>query len=244
MDRMIYLSMTGAKAMMQRQETLANNLANANTAGFRAETVAFRAVPVQGEGASTRVYALDSTVGFDPTPAPVQQTGRALDVAIRGQGWLAVQGLDGNEAYTRNGQLEVGGDGTLQTRNGLLVMGDGGPISIPPGSEVSIGGDGTITAKAPNGVLSNAGRLKLVTVPEGDRLLKGVDGLFRSGTGDPLPADPDVRVAEGALEGSNVNAVETMVGMIALARQFEAQMKLLSTAEANERSAVQLLSNR
>jgi flagellar basal-body rod protein FlgF len=243
MDRMIFTSMTGAKAMLQRQETLANNLANANTAGFRAETVAFRAVPLQGQGATTRVFALDSTTGFNDATGPIQQTGRNLDVAVRGDGWIAVQGPDGNEAYTRNGQFELGADGVLQTRNGLLVAGDGGPITVPPGSEVSIGSDGTVSVRAANGSITGAGRLKLVSVPEGDKLVKGTDGLFRAASGDPLPADENVRVADGAIEGSNVNIVETMVGMISLARQFEAQMKLMQTAETNERQAAQLLSN-
>src|SRR6201988_2938241 len=111
MDRMIYLSMSGAKATMQRQETLANNLANVSTVGFRAELAAFRAVPVQGSGASTRVYSLESTPGYDASPGQVSATGRKLDVAVKGNSWLSVQGLDGTEAYTRAGALDVSSDG-------------------------------------------------------------------------------------------------------------------------------------
>ena len=144
MDRMIYLSMSGAKATMQRQDVLANNLANASTVGFRAELHAFRAVPVEGSGASTRVYALESTPGYDASPGVVSNTGRPMDVAMRGNAWLAVQGLDGTEAYTRGGSLEVSADGTLRTHSGLPVMGDGGPIQVPANSEVSIGADGTV----------------------------------------------------------------------------------------------------
>jgi flagellar basal-body rod protein FlgF len=239
MDRLIYLSMSGAKATMQRQETLANNLANVSTVGFRAELAAFRAVPVEGSGASTRVYSLESTPGYDATPGQVSATGRNLDVAMNGAAWLAVQGLDGTEAYTRGGSLVINPDGNLVTMSGLTVLGDGGPIQIPPDTQVGIASDGTVSSTDTNGHSTSVGRLKLVT-PEGP-LTRGIDGLFRAGAGD-LPADPLARLQDGALEGSNVSAVETMVAMIAAARQFEAQMKSLSTAEGNDKAASQLLS--
>jgi flagellar basal-body rod protein FlgF len=240
MDRMIYLSMSGAKATMQRQDVLANNLANASTTGFRAELAAFRAVPVRGDGASTRVYALESTVGYNPDAGPVQATGRSLDVAMKGGAWLAVQGLDGTEAYSRAGSLDVNAEGTLITRGGLPVLGDGGPITVPPNSDVSIGGDGTISARSADGKSTPVGKLKLVT-PE-TPLQRGADGLFRAADGDLL-ADPNARVQDGALEGSNVSPVETMVAMIAAARQFESQMKMLQTAEQNEQASTKLLSS-
>lgn len=239
MDRMIYLAMSGAKATMQRQDVVSHNLANASTVGFRAELAAFRAVPVVGEGASTRVYALESTPGYNPAPGPVQSTGRGLDVAMKGNAWLAVQGLDGTEAYTRAGSLDVNTEGLLTTSNGLTVMGDGGPITIPPNSEVTIGADGTISAKSGNQRPQVVGRLKLVT-PEAP-LTRGTDGLFRAG--EDLPADPTARVAGGALEGSNVSAIESMVSMISAARQFEQQMKMLKSAEEKEQSASKLLSS-
>ena len=239
MDRMIYLSMSGAKATMQRQDTLANNLANVSTVGFRAELQAFRAVPVQGSGASTRVYSLETTTGYDSTPGAITATGRNLDVAARGNAWLTVQALDGTEAYTRGGSLEVSSDGTLTTRSGLPVMGDGGPLQVPPNSAVSIGADGTVSAKSADGKNTAIGKLKLVT-PDAP-LNRGEDGLFRGANGD-LSADDTARVQDGALEGSNVSAVETMVAMISAARQFEAQMKSLSTAEGNDKTAAQLLS--
>jgi flagellar basal-body rod protein FlgF len=238
MDRMIYLSMAGAKATMQRQDTLANNLANVSTVGFRAELQAFRAVPVQGSGASTRVYALETTPGYDDSPGVITNTGRNLDVAAQGRSWFAVQALDGTEAYTRAGGFEVSSDGALVTRTGLPVMGDGGPIQVPPNSEVSFGSDGTVNSTV-NGQSTTVGRLKLVT-PEA-ALTRGEDGLFRATDGD-LPADANARVQSGALEGSNVSPVETMVAMIAAARQFETQMKMLQTAEANEKASSQLLS--
>jgi flagellar basal-body rod protein FlgF len=236
---MIYLSMSGAKATMQRQETLANNLANVSTVGFRAELAAFRAVPVEGSGASTRVYALESTPGYDGSPGQVAATGRNLDVAMRGNAWLAVQALDGTEAYTRAGSLDVNAEGNLVTTSGLTVLGDGGPIQLPPDTAVSIAADGTVSATAANGRSTSVGRLKLVT-PEGP-LTRGVDGLFRGADGD-LSADTTARVQDGALEGSNVSAVETMVAMISAARQFETQMKMITTAESNEKAAAQLLS--
>jgi flagellar basal-body rod protein FlgF len=240
MDRLIYLSMAGAKASMQRQDTLANNLANVSTVGFRAELAAFRAVPVQGSGASTRVYALESTPGYDASPGTVAGTGRDLDVAMKGNAWLAVQGLDGTEAYTRNGSLEVSADGTLTTTSGLTVLGDGGPIQVPLDTVVGIGADGTVSATTTDGKSNTIGRLKLVT-PDAP-LTRGTDGLFRAGDGADLAADTTAQVQTGALEGSNVSPVETMVEMIAAARQFEAQMKSLSTAESNDKTAQELLS--
>lgn len=238
MDRMIYLSMSGAKATMQRQDALAHNLANVSTPGFRAELQAFRAVPVQGSGASTRVYSLETTTGYDMTPGAITSTGRNLDVAASGNAWLTVQALDGTEAYTRGGSLEVTSDGTLTTRSGLPIMGDGGPLQVQPNTTVSIGADGTVSARGIDGKTSAVGKLKLVT-PDAP-LVRGEDGLFRGADGD-LPADDTARVQGGALEGSNVSAVESMVSMISAARQFEAQMKMISTAEANDKAATQLL---
>lgn len=240
MDRMIYLSMTGAKASMQRQDALAHNLANASTPGFRAELTAFRAVPVRGDGASTRVYALESTPGYNAEPGAVQPTGRNLDVALEGKAWLAVQGLDGTEAYTRAGALDVDAEGLLVTKTGLSVLGDGGPITIPANAQVQIAPDGTVTAALGNAKPQSVGKLKLVT-PE-TPLQRGEDGLFRAPAGD-LAADPNARLRDGALEGSNVSAVETMIAMIAASRQFEQQMKMVHAAQEKEQAATKLLSN-
>jgi len=240
MDRMIYLSMTGAKATMQRQEVLAHNLANASTPGFRAELTAFRAVPVLGEGAATRVYALESTPGYNAEPGAVQATGRNLDVAMKGNTWLAVQGLDGTEAYTRTGALDVNNEGVLITKTGLTVLGDGGPITVPANAQVQIAPDGTISAAVGNAKPQSVGKLKLVT-PESP-LQRGEDGLFRGANGD-LSADPEARVQDSALEGSNVSPVETMIAMIAAARQFEQQMKMVHSAQEKEQAGTKLLSN-
>jgi flagellar basal-body rod protein FlgF len=239
MDRLVYLSMAGANAAMQRQEVLAHNLANVSTTGFRAELAAFRAVPVRGDGASTRVYALETTPGYDDRAGTVQTTGRPLDVAMKGQAWLSVQALDGTEAYTRAGALDLSPEGQLVTANGLPVLGDGGPIGVPAGARASIGADGTVSATLGNAAPQVVGRLKLVT-PEAP-LARGTDGLFRAADGE-LPADPDARLQDGALEGSNVSAVESMVAMITAARQFEHQMKMLQGAEQRDQQAQRLLS--
>lgn len=244
MDRLIYTAMTGAKMLTQRHETVAHNLANVSTNGFRAELTAFRAVPVVGPGTDTRVASVETTTGADFTPGPITQTGNALDAAINGRGFFVVQTPDGEEAYTRDGAFKVSEDGTLQTRTGLPVMGDGGPLQIPAGTQPSIGRDGTVSAIPEGQGRQNAvqvGRLKLVN-PEESGLVRGADGLFRSGNGEPAAADPAVVVAPSALEGSNVNAVESLIGMISIARQFEMQMKLLSNADQNSRTANQILS--
>ena len=238
MDRLIYLAMSGAKATLQRQDSLANNLANASTTGFRAEMQAFRAVPVRGEGASTRVYALESTIGHDTRSGPVQSTGRPLDVAVQGKAWLAVQALDGTEAYTRAGSLQVNGEGQLVTPSGLPVLGDGGPITVGVNAQVEIASNGAISSTIGNGRPQQVGRLKLVSSDE--PLQRGSDGLFRSPNGD-LAVDATAQVQSNALEGSNVSAVETMVAMIAAARQFEQQMKMLQGAEQREQGAAKLL---
>ncbi len=240
MDRMIYLSMSGAKTMMERQEVLANNLANVSTIGFRAQLHAFRSVPVEGSGASTRVYSLETTPGYDAAAGPTIPTGRPLDVAMHGNAWLAVQASNGTEAYTRAGALTVNAEGTLMTHGGLPVLGEGGPLQVPPNAPVSIATDGTVTANTGAEAPVVVGRLKLVT-PEG-QLIRGDDTLFRAPGGGELDADPEARLQSGALEGSNVSPVGAMVAMIGASRQFESQMKLLQTAESDEKAAAQLLS--
>lgn len=242
MDDLIYVAMNGAKALAQRQEVLTHNLANANTAGFRADLTAFRAVPAQAEGTSpTRVYNIEATAGFDPTPGPITSTGRPLDLAIRGAGWFVVQTPTGEEAYTRAGAFSVGADGSLQTATGNVVMGDGGPLAIPENATVTVGGDGTVSARVGSQPAVQVGRLRLVN-PEPATLARGADGLMRTANGVPAADDAAVTVVDGALEGSNVNVVEAMVGMIELSRRFEMQMRLLQNAETNAQRATQLLS--
>lgn len=242
MDRLIYTAMTGAKGTMDQQAAVAHNLANATSTGFRAEQHKLRAVEVQTEAMRTRSFTVDASVATDFDQGPLQFTGRAYDVALAGKGWLAVQMPDGTEAYTRNGSLEVSANGILQTRDGRPVLGDGGPITIPPDNEITIGADGSVSASQPDqpGVVNVVAQLKLVNPPEAT-LQRGDDGLFRVQGGAPAVADPTVRVAGGYLEGSNVNVVDQMVQMISLARQFEMQTRMLSTAEQNDRAAAQVL---
>lgn len=242
MDRLIYTAISGANAALNRQSVLAANLANATTPGFRAELSTFRAVPVRGEGSPTRVYVLEATAGYLDTPGAAQRTSRNLDVMAQGNAWFALQGLDGTEAYTRAGSFNISADGTLTSSQGLPILNEAGaPISIPAGSDINFGVDGVISVSQPGRPPAAAGRLKMVTPTEAQPLQRSTDGLFRSRDGEPLPADLTAKLAPGVLESSNVNPVEAMVGMINAARQFEAQMRLIQTAEANDKSATQLL---
>lgn len=244
MDRLLYVAMNGAKSMFDRQAQVSHNLANASTAGYRAETTAFRAVPVQGDGAKTRVYVVDSTTGTDFSVGPMRETGRVFDVAIDGKGFFAVRGADGREAYTRDGNLQLGRNGVLETRNGLPVLTEtGGTISIPPDSTITVGRDGTISAVPLVGIPNTStivGRMKLVN-PEERQLDRGADGLFRTKDGQAARADATVRVNSGVLEGSNVNAVEAITSIISLSRQFDTQVRLMQTADQNARGLSQLL---
>ena len=238
MDRLIYTAMTGAKYLFERQATLAHNLANASTTGFRADIVGLRAVPATGAQAGTRVFTVETTIGSNFAVGQMTSTSRPLDVAVQGAGWLAVQGSDGTEAYTRDGNLHVGPDATLQLTNGMQVVGTGGPITMPADAQsVTIGSDGTVSVKSASSTLpTTIGKLKLVNPPTAG-LAKGTDGMFRLRNGDTADADPAVKVVGGSLEGSNVNVIESMVDMIGAARQYEMQMKMLSTAEQNEQKA-------
>lgn len=243
MDRMIYTAMTGAKHILEQQATNSHNLANVNSTGFRAQLNAFRAVPVVSEGMPTRAFVVDATVGTDFTPGVLQQTGRDLDVAIQGKGWLTVIRPDGSEGYTRNGALRVSENGLLQNSSGHILMGENGPIAVPPDETITIGRDGTVSTVSNNfepGAVNVLGRLRLVNPPEA-MLVRGKDGLFEMNSEQPAPLDPDVQLVSGALEGSNVNVVEAMVNMISLARQFDFQVKLLENAENNANKASQIL---
>lgn len=243
MDRLIYIAMSGAAHTLEQQATVSHNLANAATTGYRSEFNVFRAVPITGVGAPTRASVVSASVGANFAPGPIQRTGRVLDVAVQGPGWIAVQLPDGREAYTRSGDLQISVNGVLQTRSGFNVLGESGPISIPPDADLTIAADGTVSATpggARTATILTAGRIKLVDPPE-SLLVKGTDGLFHLRDGSAAPADPRIRLASGALEGSNVNVVEAMVTMIALARQFDMQMRMLANAEENSRQASQIL---
>jgi flagellar basal-body rod protein FlgF len=243
MDRLIYVSMTGARHALEAQASVAHNLANVNSSGFRTQLNALRAVHLFGEGMPTRSYVVDSTAGTDFRPGTIQQTGRELDVAVMGRGFIAVQLPDGSEGYTRAGGLQIGAGGMLESPQGYPVLGDGGTIAIPPDVTLTIAKDGTVSSIPTSGrsTVNVLGRLKLVNPPEAD-LVRGEEGLFRLRGAGSAPADGSVVLASGAIEGSNVNAVEQMIALISHARAFEMHMKMLQNADQNDRQANQLLS--
>jgi len=242
MDRVIYTVASGLDQIMNQQATNANNLANVSTYGFKAQLDSFRAVPVNGVGADTRALVASATTGTDFTPGVIQQTGRPLDIAIEGKGWLVVQRPNGSEGLTRNGAFKVSENGLLQTSGGLNVLGDGGPITIPPNVIVSIGQDGTISSvdESVSGRASTPiDRLKLVN-PDEANLIRGADGLFGVNNSTTTTSDLNVKVVGSSLEGSNVSVVNAMVNMISLARQFDVQTTLAKNAETNDQQAAQL----
>lgn len=244
MDRSLYIAMSGAQQTLLAQSANANNLANTQTTGFKSDLEQFRSMPVFGPGYPTRVYAMTERPGIDLSSGPMQTTGRDLDVAVSGEGWLAVQGQDGKEAYTRAGDLRLTPEGSLQTGTGLPVIGNDGPIAVPPSAKVTIMPDGTISiiplgeTNAANQVIVD--RIKLAK-PSLDDLEKQNDGLLYLKNGGPAEASADVTLAQGVLEGSNVNAVSAMVEMIELARNFELQTKVMKQTDENSGISAKLM---
>lgn len=250
MDRLIYTALSGATQTLDRQAVVANNMANASTPGFRAQLSMFRAVPVNGDGLATRAITAATTPGADFTPGQMTETGRSLDVAIDGDGWLAVQDEAGDEAYTRAGGLQMDSTGLLRSNGNVVLSEFGQPLVLPLGAKVTIAADGTISALGAGdkpSSIAEVGRLKLVNPPE-KSIARGGDNLFHpranadGSDGMPFAADDAVRVASGAIESSNVDPTDAMVSMIDNARRFEMQMKMISSADENARSANQLLS--
>jgi flagellar basal-body rod protein FlgF len=243
MDKLLYVAMSGAKETLRAQAANSHNLANANTTGFKADLSAFQSRAVTGPGFPSRVYATDASVGWDSTVGSQMTTGNPLDVAIQGPGFIAVQDSQGNEAYTRGGDLHVEPSGQLLNSAGLQVLGDNGPITVPPFSSVSVAPNGTISVvplgQTPN-TISNVARIKLVNPPS-DTVARGADGLFRTSNGQPADADTTTSVASGVLEGSNVDLAGSMVNMIELSRNFDLQIKALHTAEDTASASAKLL---
>lgn len=244
MDRMLYLAMSGAKQSMIAQGINTNNLANASTTGFKQDLEQFRSQPVFGPGQPSRVYAMTERPATDTLPGVITTTGHDLDIAVKGDGWIAVQAADGTEAYTRAGDLHVDVSGVLVNGAGHRIIGNaGGPIAVPPAEKIDIAADGTITIRpvgqAPS-VLAQIDRIKLVN-PDQAELTKGEDGLMRLKSGIDAEADFRVQVVSGSLEGSNVNAVEAMVSMIELARGYDMQVKMMRSAKENDEAVTQLM---
>jgi flagellar basal-body rod protein FlgF len=243
MDKLVYVAMSGAKETLAMQEANNYNLANANTTGFKSAMSAFQTRAVSGPGFNSRAYATAGTVGYNDTAGEQLATGNPLDIAMQGGGFFAIQDPSGNEAYTRAGDLHVDPSGQLVTAAGRPVIGDNGPIAVPPATSISVAADGTVSVlglgQAPNSVAA-VGRIKLVN-PTPGAVQRGVDGLYRATGGQPLEADATVQVNSGVLESSNVNIPSCLVNMIELSRRFELQIKSLHTAEENDQSSQKLL---
>lgn len=243
MDRFLYIAMNGAKNALQAQQTNANNLANVSTFGFKAQLDHFQSESVYGPGYATRAYASDKMAGADFKQGSMMTTGRDLDVAINGDGWFAVQAEDGSTAYTRRGDFRTDPTGLLLNGANQIVLGEGGPITLPDFESLVIGRDGTISIRA-TGQAANTlvvvDRLRMVNPPL-DNLQRGEDGLFRTRDGMDAVADASVTLTNGALEASNVNTVDAMVKMMEYSRFYETQVKLMSVANENDASSARLM---
>lgn len=244
MDKLLYTAMTGAKNVLFAQSTNANNLANVNTYGFKADLDFFVSEPVYGPGHPTRVYAEDARAGFNIAAGSLIQTGYPLDIGITGEGWIGVQADDGSVAYTRRGDLRIDASGLLLNGEGRLVLGDSGPITVPPNESLIVGRDGTISIRplgAGANELANIDRVLLVNPPEQD-IVKGNDGLYRLKSGEQAEPDAFVQVTSGAIEASNVNSVEALVNMIEYGRNFESQIRFFQVAEDMDAQSARLMS--
>lgn len=243
MDRLIYTALSGMNAAMDRQRAVANNLANASTTGFRAEEFSVAPITLKGDALEARAMAQGAVRGADMAGGTVTRTGQPLDVALQGNALLALQAADGGEAYTRRGDLSIAASGLLQNGDGLPVLGEAGPITVPAGATINIGEDGTIWQSdpaAPDAPPSALAKLKLAN-PQGSAVVKDLDNLLRVPGGGVLPADPTAKLVSGALEGSNVDTATTLVQMIEAQRAFEQRTRIISTAEQLDQASARLM---
>lgn len=243
MDKMLYVAMTGASQNALAQRAHANNLANISTSGFQRDLEQARSMPVFGDSFPARAYAMTERPATDFRPGALQETGRDLDIAIGGDGFIAVQAPDGSEAYVRTASLNIDALGVLRAGNGMPVMGNGGPIAVPPEQKVEIGQDGTISIRAMGEgprVMAEVDRIKLVN-PDVKTMTKGLDGMIHTKSGQPADVDANVQVVSGFLEASNVNAVEEMTSVLALSRQFELHVKMMTTAKEGDEAMARVL---
>ena len=244
MDKYLYVAMTGASQNALAQKAHANNLANISTNGFQRDLEQARSMPVFGDSFAARAFALTERPATDFSPGALVETGRDLDVAVSGDGWLAVQAPDGSEAYVRTASMNVDALGILRAGNGMPIMGNGGPIAVPPQQQIEVGEDGTISIRAQGEgprVMAQVDRIKLVQ-PDLKTMSKGLDGLIHINDGQPAPADANVRVTSGFLEASNVNAVDEMTSVLALSKQFELHIKMMNTAKEDDQAMTRVLS--
>lgn len=245
MDKVLYIAMSSAKQNMLGQAVRANNLANANTTGFRSDFEQARSMGIYyGDGHSSRAYAMTERPAVNFTPGVMMETGRDLDVAVQANGFIAVEGANGEEAYTRNGSMKVDSLGILRTGNNLPVIGNGGQIVIPEFQKIEIGLDGIISVIPRGSSLDNilqVDRIKLVD-PSYEDLEKREDGLlYAKDPEEQIALDPSVSIRARFLEGSNVNAIEEMVRVITLSRQYEMAIKVMQTAQQNSETSARLL---
>lgn len=243
MDRLIWTAVTGMNAAMTRQRVIASNMANAQTTGFRAEVLRASAMTLKGPAVEARAMTMAEVRGAIMTPGTMVATGRPLDVAMQGDALLTVQAPDGTEAYTRRGDLSVSPAGLLVNGEGFAVLGDGGPISLPPGAAVTIAEDGAVLTRdpaSPDAPATQVAQLKLSS-PAGSDIVKGLDGLFRVAGGGILPADAQARLAIGTLEQSNVKPSEVLVEMVEAQRAFDMRTKLIATAKELDEGGASLM---
>ena len=243
MDKYLYVAMTGASQNALAQKAHANNLANISTNGFQRDLEQARSMPVFGDSFPARAYALTERPATDFSPGAMIETGRYLDVAVAGDGWMAVQSPDGSEAYVRTASMNVDALGILRAGNGMPVMGNGGPIAVPPEQKIEVGEDGTISIRAMGEgprVMAQVDRIKLVQ-PDLKTMSKGLDGMIHTNDGKPAQADANVRVVSGFLEASNVNAVDEMTSVLALSKQFELHIKMMNTAKEDDQAMTRVL---
>ena len=243
-DKYLYVAMTGASQNALAQKAHANNLANISTNGFQRDLEQARSMPVFGDSFAARAFAMSERPATDFSPGAMVETGRDLDVAVSGDGWLAVQAPDGSEAYVRTASMNVDALGILRAGNGMPIMGNGGPIAVPPQQQIEVGEDGTISIRAQGEgprVMAQVDRIKLVQ-PDLKTMSKGLDGLIHTNDGQPAPADANVRVTSGFLQASNVNAVDEMTSVLALSKQFELHIKMMNTAKEDDQAMTRVLS--
>lgn len=243
MDKYLYVAMTGASQNALAQRAHANNLANISTNGFQKDLEQARSMPVFGDSFPARAFAMSERPATDFTPGALVETGRDLDVAVSGPGWIAVQNPDGGESYVRTGSLNVDALGVLRAGNGMPVMGNGGPIAVPPEQKIEIGQDGTVSIRAMGEgprVMAEVDRIKLVN-PDLRNMNKGLDGSIRTKDGQPAPFDANVQLVSGFQEASNVNAVDEMTSVLALAKQFELHVKMMNTAKEGDEAMARVL---
>lgn len=243
MDRLVYTAVSGMNASMMRERMTASNMANAQTIGFKAEVMQAQAVTLDGPQLDVRALNRSEVKGANMKEGAIIATGRPLDVAMTGNTMLAVQSVDGQEAYTRRGDLSVSNTGVVENGEGLPVLGETGPLMVPPGSTVSISQDGSVMVRdpsVPEQEPQKIDRLKLVSTA-GSQLEKDLAGVFRVPGGGVLPVDDNAKVIPESVEQSNVNSSEVLVDMIESQRLFDLRTKLVSTAKELDEGSSKLM---